>query len=144
MAENRAYAGGTAGMWALSGLNKFELAHVFAHKIGERSFEREIFSSVSDTVEPYGLFTSASNVVLIPKGFAKPTDHMQTIKMCFYKRHLDLYGNNLIGLSDFRDSLLPEWYGEIKWVAPILPNDWEVRTRNLLKYRGDYLERKYT
>ena len=143
LVENRAYAGGSAGMWSSSGLDKFELAHIFAHKSDERSFERKVFSSVSDEVEPYGLFTSASNVVLIPKGFAKPTDHMFNIKACFYKRHLDLYGNNLVGLDDFNDSLLPTWYGDIEWVDPIMPNDWKVKVKNLLKYRCKYLERKY-
>src|SRR5690606_37610987 len=110
MTKNRAYAGGLSGMWASSGLDKFELAHVFAHKTDGRKFERKVFGTVSNDVEPYGLFTSASNVVLIPKGFAKPTDHMFSIKICFYQRHLELYGNNLSGLSDFRESMLPEWY----------------------------------
>lgn len=143
LAENRAYAGGAAGMWSRSGLDKFELAHIFAHKTEERSFEMRMFGSVSDTPEPYGLFTSASNVVLIPKGFAKPTDHMLSIKACFFKRHLELYGNNLTGLDSFNESLLPNWYGEIAWADPILPDDWEKKVRNLLKYRCDYLERKY-
>jgi hypothetical protein len=143
LAENRAYAGGAAGMWARSGLDRFELAHIFAHKADERSFERKMFGSVDDTVEPYGLFTSASNVVLIPKGFAKPTDHMDNVKACFYKRHLDLYGNNLIGLRDFNESLLPEWHTEIKWVDPVLPDNWKFRTQNLLKYRDKYLRNKY-
>lgn len=143
LAENRAYSGGVAGVWSRSGLDKFELAHIFAHKAEERSFERRIFGSVSHTPEPHGLFTSASNVVLIPKGFAKPTDHMLSVKACFYKRHLQLYGNNLIGLDSFDESLLPDWYGDIVWANPVLPDDWEVKVRSLLSYRREYLERKY-
>ena len=143
MTENRAYSGGAAGMWTRSGLSKFELAHIFAHKTEERSFERKMFGFVDDIVDPYGLFTSASNVVLIPKGFAKPTDHMDNIKACFYKRHLELYGNNLVGLGDFKEDLLPEWYDEIQWADPILPGDWKSRTRSLLEYRTRYLSNKY-
>ena len=143
MTKNRAYAGGQSGMWASSGLDKFELAHVFAHKTDERHFERKVFGKVSDEVEPYGLFTSASNVVLIPKGFAKPTDHMFSIKICFYQRHLELYGNNLIGLSGFRESMLPDWYSDIQWLNPILPNDWLEKTRKLMSYRSKYLRNKY-
>lgn len=144
MAENRAYAGGLAGMWARSGLDRFELAHIFAHKTDERNFERNAFSEVSDKVEPYGLFTSASNVVLIPKGFAKPTDHMINIKKCFYQRHFELYGNNLIGLGGFQESLLPDWYSDIRWMEPVLPKDWLEKVKNLLKYRNKYLRNKYT
>lgn len=140
LSENRTYAG---GMWARSGLDKFELAHIFAHKADERSLEKKMFDFVDDSVEPYGLFTSASNVVLIPKGFAKPTDHLDIIKACFYKRHLDLYGNNLIGLRSFNESLLPEWYDEIKWADPVLPSEWKSRAHNLLKYRDKYLRNKY-
>ncbi|MEQ3632401.1 hypothetical protein [Thalassolituus sp.] len=143
LVENRAYAGGQSGMWTRSGLDKFELAHVFAHKTDERNFERKVFREVSDDVEPYGLFTSASNVVLIPKGFAKPTDHMSSIKICFYKRHFDLYGNNLIGLRDFKESMLPEWYSDVQWMEPVLPKDWRAKVANLLRYRNKYLRNKY-
>lgn len=145
LTENRSYSGGLKGVWTRSRLDRFELAHVFSHKTDERSFERNIFLSVNDSVEPYGLFTSASNVVLIPKGFAKPTDHLNEIKVCFFKRHLDLYGNNLIGLSNINESLLPEWYDEVEanWAEPILPDDWQKRIGNLLNYRKKYLMKKY-
>lgn len=143
LVENRAYGGGTSGMWARSGLGEFELAHIFAHKTDERSYERKIFGRIDGSQEPYGLFTSASNVVLIPKGFSKPTDHMCNIKICFYKRHLDLYGNNLIGLDNFNEALLPDWYREIEWAEPILPDNWRNKTRNLLSYRERYLRNKY-
>jgi len=143
LAENKAYSGGSTGMWSSSGLAKFELAHIFSHKQDERGLEKKVFQLFTEKIEPYGFFTSASNVVLIPKGFAKPTDHMESIKICFYKRHLDLYGNNLIGLSNFDESLLPSWYSEIKWLEPILPEDWKDRIDNLLSYREKYLQKKY-
>ena len=140
---NQAYSGGTSGMWSRSGLSNFELAHVFGHKTDERTFEKKTFLSFDDTLNPYGLFTSASNVVLIPKGFAKPTDSMQSIKVCFYKRHLELYGNNIVGLDHFDDSKVPTWYSEIKWLDPVLPSDWKTRIDNLLQYREKYLKSKY-
>lgn len=143
LSMNRGYAGGSAGMWASSGLDKFELAHIFAHKQNERNLEKEIFREFNNDCEPYGLFTSASNVVLIPKGFAKPTDHMKSIKICFYKRHIDLYGNNLIGLGDFDCSQLPNWYSDVKWLDPCLPSKWEQRINALLEYRERFLRAKY-
>lgn len=143
LAENKAYSGGADGMWSSSGLAKFELAHIFAHKQDERGLEKKVFKLFTEKTEPYGLFTSASNIVLIPKGFAKPTDHMESVKICFYKRHLDLYGNNIIGLSNFDESLLPSWYSEINWLQPLLPDDWKVRVDNLLEYRKKYLNQKY-
>ena len=140
---NKAYSGGVSGMWSKSGLSKFELAHIFSHKQNERTLEKEVFTEVDENIEPYGLFTSASNVVLIPKGFAKPTDQMKTVKICFYKRHLELYGNNIIGLKDFNENHVPDWYDEIKWLNPELPCDWEAKIDNLLKYRENYLRKKY-
>jgi len=82
-------------------------------------------------------------VVLIPKGFAKPTDHMQSIKVCFYKRHIDLYGNNLIGLNNFKESSVPDWYKEIQWLEPKLVDNWVQKINNLLEYREKYLKNKY-
>ena len=144
LSTNKAYSGGSAGMWSSSGLDNFELAHVFGHKQDERELESKVFKSFVNTTEPYGLFTSASNIVLIPKGFAKPTDHMKSVKICFYKRHFDLYGNNVIGLSDLDESLVPSWYTEIKWHEPILPDDWRRKIDNLLEYRGKYLQKKFS
>jgi hypothetical protein len=144
LAMNCAYSGGAGGMWTSSGLSKFELAHVFAHKTSEIATERKVFQNHNQNVKPYGMFTSASNVVLIPKGLTKPTDKSESVKICFYKRHFELYGNNLNGFTSFIDSKIPDWYPEIKWLKPILPDDWRLRIDNLLKYRKNYLERKYT
>jgi hypothetical protein len=143
LSDNKAYSGGSTGMWTSSGLAKFELAHIFSHKQDEQGLEKKVFQLVSENVEPYGLFTSASNVILIPKGFAKPTDKMESVRICFYKRHLELYGNNLIGISNFNEPLLPSWYSEINWLEPSLPDDWKSRIDNLLNYRERYLQKKY-
>ena len=143
LSMNKAYSGGTSGMWSASGLDKFELAHVFSHKQDERLLEKEVFSSLDSTVQPYGLFTSASNVVLIPKGFAKPTDQMKSIKICFYKRHFDLYGSNVVGVGTLDEQKIPSWYEDIKWLDPALPKDWEMNINNLLSYREKYLRNKY-
>lgn len=69
---------------------------------------------------------------------------METIKICFYKRHLELYGCNIIGLNNFNESMLPRWYKDIEWLKPMLPVDWELRIKGLLKYRESYLKKKYT
>lgn len=143
LSMNRTYSGGASGMWSASGLDKFELAHIFGHKQEERDLEQSIFHNFDMDIEPYGLFTSASNVVLIPKGFAKPTDHMRSIKICFYKRHIDLYGNNLIGLNNFDEDSVPDWYKEIQWLEPQLVDGWVHKIDNLLKYRERYLKNKY-
>lgn len=140
---NKSYSGGSNGTWGKSGLEAFELAHIFGHKEDEKELEKRIFSKFDNTVKPYSLFTSASNIVLIPKGLTKPTDKMDRIKICFYKRHIDLYGENFIGMKDFSNDLVPEWYPEIKWVEPKLPEDWQQRIDNLLNYRKKHLKDKY-
>ncbi|WP_375750027.1 hypothetical protein [Vibrio sp. HN007] len=144
LSVNKAYSGGSAGMWSSSGLANFELAHVFAHKRAERTLEKEVFKTVDTKTEPYGLFTSASNVVLIPKGFSKPTDQMKSIKVCFYKRHFDLYGDNVIGLGGLDERHFPDWLDDIQWLEPELPKDWKVKIDNLLDYRSRYLTNKYS
>lgn len=137
------YSGGKAGSWNNSGLNKFELAHIFSHKVNERDLETKVFEKMEERLNPYALFTSASNVVLIPKGFAKPTDKMNSIKIVFYKRHLELYGNNLIGLGKFDESRVPSWYNDIKWLEPILPPNWTDKVDRLLEFRERHLKLKY-
>jgi len=143
LSMNKAYSGGASGMWSASGLDRFELAHVFGHKQDERDLEKKVFIDFNDEQQPYGLFTSASNIVLIPKGYAKPTDHMISIKICFYKRHLELYGNNILGLNNFNDAYVPSWYSDIKWLDPVLPMNWETKINSLLEYREKYLKNKY-
>ena len=129
--------------WKDSGLNNFELAHIFSHKIDETELERKCFFHFDKAKSPYALFTSASNVVLIPKGLAKPTDKLESIKLCFYKRHIELYGENFYHMSGFKESLVPDWYAEIYWLDPVLPDNWRQKIDNLLKYRAEHLRVKY-
>jgi hypothetical protein len=143
LSTGRGYAGGAAGMWEPSGLGNFELAHIFSHKSEEREVELQAFDELDSDTPPYGMFTSASNVVLIPKGFAKPTDAMANIKACFYQRHIELYGNNVCGATGFKPSIVPSWYTDIVWLQPLLPADWEERVNRLLTHREQYLARKY-
>lgn len=143
LAMNQAYSGGKNGVWGKSGLDAFELAHIFSHKKDEREFEKKVFRKYNDKTDPSSLFTSVSNVVLIPKGLAKPTDKLESIKICFFKRHLDLYGNNLLELDGFKDNMLPPWYKNIEWLPPTKPNDWEKRIDNLLEFRVKHLKNKY-
>ncbi len=131
--------------WKESGLNSFELAHIFSHKIDERLFDISCFNDVNIDIKPYSLFTSASNTVIIPKGLTKPTDKSEIIKIVFFKRHMDLYGHviQLPSLKNFKKELVPTWYDEIIWNDPFLPIDWEERIQNLLIYRNKFLFSKY-
>jgi len=131
-------------MWSKSGLAKFELAHIFGHKKDEKRLEKKVFSFYDVTKLPFAYFTSASNVVLIPNGLMKPTDTFEIIKIAFYKRHIDLYGENAFHAErEFNNKFIPEWYSELKWQDPPLPNDWERKINNLLRYRKQFLIRKY-
>ena len=57
---------------------------------------------------------------------------MESIKLCFYKRHIDLYGQNLRGIKDLKEELLPDWYSEIEWLDPILPLNWKKSIKKLI------------
>lgn len=131
--NGKAYSGPT---WRDTGLGEFELAHVFTHKESEIALEREFFDSMQSDVYPYSDFTCACNVVLLPKGTVRPTDNSRAIKAAFYMRYIELYGEDtLIGRSGFKKSLVPDWYGELKWNQPYLPPDWQENIDRLLKYR---------
>jgi hypothetical protein len=140
LSMNKPYEG---NMWKKSGLDKFELAHIFGHKTDEKELEKRVFSKYDKNKLPYALFTSASNIVLIPNGLMKPTDKFESIKIAFYKRHIDLYGNNLYAEKGFDESKTPDWYEDIKWLEPIRPEDWLTRIENLLEYRKRILNKKY-
>jgi hypothetical protein len=137
---NKPYSG---NMWGKSGLAAFELAHIFGHKVDEKSLEKKVFGFYDEKKTPYAYFTSASNVILIPNGLMKPTDKFESIKVAFYKRHIELYGEIFHAEVKFDYSCVPDWYYEIKWLEPLLPEDWEIKIENLLKYRKRYLFSKY-
>lgn len=122
--------------WRDSGLGEFELAHVFTHKESEIEFEKEFFSVFKTDLFPYGDFSCACNVILLPKGTVRPTDNSKLIKSVFYKRYIDLYGESpLNGRSGFNVSLVPAWYNDLIWNEPPLPVSWESNIDNLLNYR---------
>jgi len=122
--------------WRDSGLGEFELAHVFTHKESEIDFEKQFFKDVREELYPYGDFSCACNVALLPKGTIRPTDNSNTIKAAFYKRYIELYSEApLNGRSGFDESLVPSWYGKLSWNEPPLPVGWESNIEKLLKYR---------
>ncbi len=124
--------------WRDTGLGEFELAHVFTHKESEIEFEKQFFSTIQDNLYPYGDFSCACNVALLPKGTVRPTDNSKAIKATFYKRSIDLYGESpLNGRSGFNESLVPSWYSELNWNEPPLPIGWESNIEKLLKYRTE-------
>jgi len=124
LSMNKQYNGDS---WKKSKLNQFELAHIFGNKVDEKKLEKKVFNQYNDAKLPYALFTSASNVVLIPNGLLKPTDKFESIKIAFYKRHIELYGNNLYSEKQLNDHFIPSWYSEIEWKEPVLPNNWEEK-----------------
>jgi len=122
--------------WRDSGVGQFELAHVFTHKESEIDFEKQFFSNVIVNLRPYGDFSCACNITLLPKGTVRPTDNSETIKAAFYKRYIGLYGESpLNGRSGFDESLVPSWYRELKWNEAPLPDNWEENIKKLLAYR---------
>lgn len=122
----------SASDWKKGSLDQFELAHIFSHKPGYRHLEGEVFQRFDPSVQPWGLFTCASNTVLLPKGSAKPTDGLPRLRIVFFKRAIDLYGEGVLpGASGFRDDRLPLWYSDLVWNEPILPEDWEDNIESL-------------
>jgi hypothetical protein len=115
---------------------EFELAHIFAHKEVETSAEKSYFKYFDDKKLQFAQFTSASNVVLLPKGTVRPTDNSTVIKLIFYKRHIDLFGESTLnGRSGFMCDNIPDWYSELKWNDPLKPDNWEQNINTLLDYR---------
>jgi hypothetical protein len=130
--------GYSSPMYKKTGLDAFELAHIFDHKETEINDEKEYFETVEKDLLPYGEFTSAANVVLLPKGTVRPTDNSTALKSIFYRRYIDLYGEETLrGRKGFIQSRVPSWYADIKWNAPLLPEGWKTNIDALLAYRKD-------
>lgn len=133
LTSGKSYSGPT---WKNAGLSKFELAHIFSHKEDIRQLEKKAFEHFNPSQKPFGLFTCAANVVLLPKGTAKPTDSLEAVLLAFFKRHVELYGEDTLpGLRGLLDTEVPDWYGDLQWSDPILPPNWERNVDSLLKYR---------
>jgi len=127
--------------WKTSGLSEFELAHIFSHKPNERGLEKELFEDFDPSQSPHGLFTCAGNVVLVPKGFAKPTDGLPAVRIAFFKRYIELYGEVILpGLRGMKEKMIPDWYDDLEWNEPILPPDWRTRAEALMEYRNRRLK----
>jgi hypothetical protein len=122
--------------WKETILGEFELAHIFTHKKSEIYLEKDYFQEIDDKISPHGEFTSAANVVLLPKGTVRPTDNSTILKSIFYKRYIDLYGEDTLnGRRGFKHNSVPDWYSEITWNEPFLPDDWKNKINKLLEYR---------
>lgn len=133
----RQYTGPT---WKDTGLAQFELAHVLPHNASESKKVMDWFVKAPTVV--HGLFSCAANVILLPKGMAKPTDGTAGIRMVVLKRYFDLYGETHSG--GFSGLRLPEkltWYRDLEWNNPIEPPDWEVRIANLNEFRKERINR---
>jgi hypothetical protein len=131
----------TGTSWKSTRLNEFELSHVFSHKANERREEERVFAHFDPAVKPYGLFTCATNTVLIPKGLAKPTDALPSVRLAFFQRHIDLYGEvGLPGIKGLNETHVPEWYRKLKWADPIVPPNWERKVKELLEHRFQRLK----
>ena len=128
----------TGPNWKETGLDEFELAHIFSHKKTEIIIEKKYFNEIDNNSFPYGEFTSAANVVLLPKGTVRPTDNSTILKSIFYKRYIELYGENTLnGRKGFIEKNIPEWYSQIKWNKPFLPDNWKINIDKLLDYRKE-------
>lgn len=139
------YSGGNTGTWNKYNFNAFEVAHIFGHKTDEMNIEKKVFNSFDDQKKPYALFTSASNTILIPNGLTKPTDKSQIIKLIFFKRHSELYGNivKLPGMNYLKDELIPDWYRNIEWPEQKLNLNWETNLEKLFDFRDKHIISKY-
>lgn len=128
--------------WKETGLNAFELAHVFTHKKSEIEFESRFFEKVDSGLSPYGDFTCACNVVLLSKGMVRPTDNSSVIKSVFYRRYIELYGEEpLNGRSGFKTERVPGWYTSLTWNEPYKPSDWQSKISDLMAYRKNRISK---
>jgi len=133
LAVGKPYSAPTA---RAAGLDRLELAHIFSHKKGKQELEERCFRNYSSRPPPFALFTCAGNVVLFPRGLAKPTDQLEEVRIAFFKRYVDLYGEApLPWPGGLKNSVVPDWYGDLKWRKVWKPPDWEKKVKYLLEYR---------
>ncbi|MDB6016642.1 MAG: hypothetical protein JWR19_1131 [Pedosphaera sp.] len=133
LCTGRPYSG---PLWKSSGLGKFELAHVLPHKTYEHSGVKDWFMNMPESEPFHGLFSCAANVILLPKGMAKPTDGTAGIRAAVFNRYFYLYGS--IHSGGFSGFSLPDrvkWFDRLEWNDPVEPEDWELRIEKLDAYR---------
>lgn len=125
--------------WKNSGASNFELAHVFNHKRNGDTTAMDEFFRVphEDFHKVQYLFTSAANVVMIPKGMAKPTDALRLVQKMFFQRMMDLYGYSILKSKPEYSLSVEELklYRNLEWKAPFRPDNWSERIDDLNKYR---------
>lgn len=128
--------------WKNTSLGEFEMAHIFTHKESEINVEIDFFKEIKNNLYPYGEFTSAANVVLLPKGTVRPTDNSTILKSIFFKRYIELYGETTLnGRKGFNENKIPKWYSELKWNTPFFPVDWKKNIDKLLDYRKEKIKK---
>lgn len=125
------------------GLDKFELAHILAHKASNMKVDSGLFTEVPNGADEkhHGLFTCASNVALVPKGMAKPSE-MGLVRAAVFKRYFELYSYEFAG--GLKGFVLPEklkWYKKLEWLDPVKPDDWKDRIDMLDEARRGWLDR---
>lgn len=129
-------------LWKETELCEFEIAHLFPHKDDDESLRlvRNVFDHTADARKFFSNFTGAGNTVLLPKGSVRPTDTCPEIKIIFFRRYLDLYGEKCLMVAQgFKNDKLPSWYNDLKWNDMELPNDWEARIDNLIWCRTEFI-----
>ena len=135
---NKGYSGPA---WKELGLNEFELAHIFSHKIDDCELDMESFDDVVGPATS-GMFSCAANAVLLPKGSVRPTDTSITIKRIFFARYIELYGEELLlNFSQFKWDLVPSWYGSLRWNEPLITENWEANILGMLDNRNTAIEK---
>jgi hypothetical protein len=126
----------TGQQWKKSGLREFELAHVLPHKATEVASVKKWFDKTPLDDSLHGLFTCAANVILLPKGMARPTDGTAGIRLAILKRYADFYGDTHAGgFGGMKLGKSLTWFGELRWNDPIEPPDWESRIAELHEFR---------
>jgi hypothetical protein len=123
-------------LWKDSRLGEFELAHVLPHKEYEVAGVASWFGLRPESEPSHGLFTCAANVILVPKGMAKPTDGTRGVRVAILHRYFSLYGESCAaGFGGFTPPAELSWCSELSWNDPVEPPDWEERVKLLDKFR---------
>lgn len=146
--SGRSYSGGKNGSWSKEGLSGFELAHLFAHKKDEIKNQTNQYININSEMNPSPLFTSASNIILVPKGVSKPTDKLPFLQGLLFARVMDIYGE----FVDYPNIVKKEISKDIKsfytsnqnvWNDFFEPVNWESNLEKLFEYRLKHLKMKY-
>jgi hypothetical protein len=132
----------SSSSWHKNNLNTFEMAHVFAHKDSEVVSQNNYYRDSNSKMNPSALFTSASNVILVPKGLAKPTDKLPLVQHILFTRIIELYGC-FVSYPNLKKSVIDpeiqEIYQNMEWNEFYYPDNWKDNLDNLFSSRIDLL-----